>query len=151
VRAGFILGAGLAWRAADQTAAEIIESAFRRLGVERPSWLAGQPEFVEPIGGARFTCVRCGKAMPELAPQYAGRALYCGKVCAEAARTECKKAMGVQVDRATDLARRAAEKAARRKERERPCVVCGKTFVPDRPSRLACSNKCGCQVRYVKG
>jgi hypothetical protein len=39
VRAGFILGAGLAWRAADQTAAEIIGSAFKRLGVERPSWL----------------------------------------------------------------------------------------------------------------
>lgn len=139
------------WHDADAMARAVVSEALHKLGVSRPTWAQGQPEFVEPVGGPRETCVRCGGAIPELDPQYRDRALYCSHVCATGARTDRRKAIGDQNDWAGELARRAAEKASRQKERARACVVCGASFVPARPERVACSKKCGRMARYAKG
>ena len=86
VRAGlrsFYCLQGHEWQRADLYVSQIIEFAFARLGVTRPTWAQGQPEIDDT---QYFFCMGCSKPLP------AGRLKFC---C-----DECKGAFGLRKRRA---------------------------------------------------
>ena len=78
LRSAFVL-AGWQWSQADDVAAEIVAAAFRQLGVQRPTWKEGQPEFTQdgfaPI--LRTRCVHCGGRLPEEDRK------FCSEICSK--------------------------------------------------------------------
>ena len=144
VRGAFILSGGWPWQAADAAAAEIIESAFKRLGVSRPTWLQGQPEYVEVVDGDHMACLRCGKSLEGL-PAPTGRVRkYCSKQCLAAHNVYVNRRYGERLSRAEWAAKVAAETEARAAARTRTCPTCGGAFTVktrNHPKQF-CSSKC---------
>ena len=141
VRGAFILCAGMPWRAADTAAADIIESAFRRLGVSRPRWIEGQPEAVEPVV-ERLTCIACGGEIGETRNRNGGERRYCSAECRVAFLSRMRRRDEERATRAEWLAKQAAIKDANRPMRD--CQECGKPYRPNagtRPGKF-CSREC---------
>ncbi|MFG1463413.1 hypothetical protein V5F77_10980 [Xanthobacter sp. DSM 24535] len=68
---------GWAWRDADLAAEDVVDRALHRVGAERPTWKAGQPEFTQEgvIMVERFYCINCNSLLPE------GHWKFCGTIC----------------------------------------------------------------------
>ncbi|MGM0561060.1 MAG: hypothetical protein ACQETX_08345 [Pseudomonadota bacterium] len=71
---------GWSWKEADEAACDIVATALRRLGVTRPTWKAGQPEYTQdghsPI--ERTRCKRCHRQLPD------GHYKWCSNLCVQA-------------------------------------------------------------------
>ena len=120
---------------------------LRRLGIERPSWAQGQPEYVEPVAeGDRLGCANCGKTLPEDYHQTVPRK-FCSDLCRRAANNRRTAVLGVQRTWAEEVARRAAEAEAAKAKRERKCVVCGTAFQPHKATQEVCSRSCSNKLR----
>ena len=146
VRVAFVLQSWR-WRDADTAAAIIVDEALRRLGIERPSWAQGQPEYVEPVAeGDRLGCANCGKTLPEDYHQTVPRK-FCSDLCRRAANNRRTAVLGVQRTWAEEVARRAAEAEAAKAKRERKCVVCGTAFQPHKATQEVCSRSCSNKLR----
>ena len=77
IRAGLCLE-GWGWADADQAAADVVATALRQAGAQRPTWAEGQPEYVQLGAGAlieRTRCVTCKGTLPE------GHRKFCSDVC----------------------------------------------------------------------
>ena len=138
LRAGWCL-ASWPWREADAQAREVVEAAFRRLGVERPRWIDGQPEFVEPVGDLRVCCVRCGKPLPEDMPAKGRNRKYCSTLCKQAHGKHMERQDG---DRNTAAERRAAKAAEMAARLKRTCPECGKPLMTAKKRAKYCSRTC---------
>lgn len=68
---------GWQWIDADRAAIDIVASAHRLLGAERPDWYEGQREWTVEAGTLieRTRCARCHKKLPE------GNFKYCSRLC----------------------------------------------------------------------
>ena len=68
---------GWHWMDADRAAIDIVASALRFLGAERPDWYEGQREWTIEAGTLieRTRCARCHKKLPE------GNFKYCSRLC----------------------------------------------------------------------
>lgn len=71
---------GWSWSDADQAARDIMASAHRIAGAERPDWYEGQPEYTirEGVLIERTRCVKCHKPLPE------GHHKFCSRLCGDA-------------------------------------------------------------------
>lgn len=71
---------GVRWQDADDTARQVLASAFRTLRASRPDWDEGQPEWAIHAGTLieRTLCIRCKTPLP------AGHYKFCGDLCASA-------------------------------------------------------------------
>ncbi|HEY8067068.1 MAG TPA: hypothetical protein VIF40_20435 [Methylosinus sp.] len=134
---------GWPWGAADVAAADVVETALARVGAERPSWKAGQPEHTQqavlPI--EREFCVRCGKRLHD------GALKYCGDVCKKAAAVD-------QLARRYDEEKRARVKAYRAtwvaRQPARECPSCGRYFQPKMLDAKYCSTRCYQDARRLE-
>lgn len=50
---------GWGWQDADAIAADIVASALRQIGAQRPTWAEGQPEWSQQGAGALIDRIRC--------------------------------------------------------------------------------------------
>lgn len=73
---------GWKWSDADQAARDIIASAHRIAGAERPDWYEGQPEYTirEGVLIERSRCIKCHKPLPEENHK------FCSRLCGDAHR-----------------------------------------------------------------
>lgn len=76
---------GWHWQEADTIAADIVATALRRIGAQRPNWQQGQPEWTQdgfaPI--LRTRCVHCGRPLPE---SDGTNRIYCSEACSNVHR-----------------------------------------------------------------
>lgn len=116
LRSGLCLK-GHGWPLSDMEASALVAEAFFLLGPERPSWEAGQPDYVEP----RENCRWCRRPV---GPYRSG---LCSAHCA----TMWIMHREYQDDARTDAMRRKATKLLS-KERHAPraCKHCGTSFRP---------------------
>src|SRR5690606_914919 len=59
---------GWPWQDADAMAADIVATAMRQIGAQRPTWAEGQPEWSQQGAGAlieRTRCAHCGSPLPD--------------------------------------------------------------------------------------
>jgi endogenous inhibitor of DNA gyrase (YacG/DUF329 family) len=144
LRSGMCLAAW-PWREADAQAREVVGAALRRLGAERPRWIDGQPEVVEPVGELRSCCIRCGKMLPEDGPAKGAHRKYCSRECKQNQAAEAKR----KDHRRRSAAERAAADAAKMAARvRRPCPVCGKPIGKRDIEAKYCSRKCAGHGRW---
>lgn len=134
--------AGWRWGDADAEAELLTRAALQLVGARRPRWQEGQPEWTQDgyAPQTRERCKRCAKPLPE------GNYVFCGPICAKAAK----------VDRARDRdreERRIVEAAARaawtERQPEQACPCCGKAFRPKRTGQQFCSNACRLDARRL--
>jgi endogenous inhibitor of DNA gyrase (YacG/DUF329 family) len=149
LRSGMCLAAW-PWREADAQARQVVEDAFKRLGVERPRWIDGQPEFIEPVGELRSCCARCGKPLPEDMPDKGRNRKYCSQECKQNQAAEARRKEGRKLTQAEREAAAAATRAARL---ARPCAECGRPINRMEREAKYCSRACAGQDigRRVKG
>jgi hypothetical protein len=97
---------GYSWRVADAEAEALVAEAVGLLGLDRPTWEQGQPEYVEP----RDLCIRCGA--PIVGVNGASRAYrFCSEVCARSAREKHDFQRRSETDRVYAAAARIIKKA----------------------------------------
>lgn len=126
---------GWPWAVADREAADLVESALRRIGAERPSWKEGQPEWTQdgalPI--ERENCLRCRRPLPD------GHWKFCGRLCAKAWRYA-----RMDRDRIIELsAQRAAQREAWSAQQPmKACRHCGIYYRPRWLSQKYCGQSC---------
>lgn len=126
---------GWNWHDADTVAAEIVETALRQIGAQRPTWQQGQPEWTQDgvLRVERDNCVRCRSLLPE------GHRRYCSSMCASADQHARARATNAEAENARVYAYYAAWSA---KQPEQPCEVCRDMFRPKRPGNRFCSILC---------
>jgi hypothetical protein len=77
---------GWRWAEADTIAADIVATALRSIGAQRPAWKEGQPEYTQdgfaPI--LRTRCAHCGRPLPD---SDGTRRIHCSSVCANVRRS----------------------------------------------------------------
>lgn len=142
LRAGLCLD-GWKWQEADEAAAEIVTTALKQIGAQRPTWAEGQPEWQEPLT-ERLYCARCKKRLPPPSEDHNNGIprKYCSRLCLTAASHHRARLSGERMSRAERIAQWTAETAKRRKERVRPCERCGEPFLPTQNSVRFCSVQC---------
>jgi hypothetical protein len=124
---------GWPFHEADATAADIVSTALRRIGAQRPTWQQGQPEWQQfgyaPVEYTR--CLHCGGAIPPDRGSRNGSAVkYCSALCGQAAYMRKARRSGERMTMAEHLAALAARKKRTYLEREKQCEQCGQTFHP---------------------
>ncbi|RIK96976.1 MAG: hypothetical protein DCC74_08975 [Proteobacteria bacterium] len=77
---------GWRWQEADAIAADIVATALRSIGTQRPTWQQGQPEWTQegfaPV--LRTRCAHCGRQLPEIDGT---NRIYCSEVCSSVRRS----------------------------------------------------------------
>lgn len=126
---------GWKWSDADAVAAEIVAAALNVAGAKRPTWQEGQPEWTQPgaLPILRERCARCGTRLPE------GHRLWCGPVCAQAAKLDRQRR---DWDEASYAKWKAYHAAWRERQPERECEGCGRMFKPKRKEQRYCRYEC---------
>jgi hypothetical protein len=170
-----VLGHG--WSPADEEAAGVILAALKRLGrSERPSWLEGQPHYLDSYD----QCSWCKAPLDDL--QVARSERFCSTVCAQAAFSRRDylthanaDAMGRQAYRILQQAKTKprtcqhcgvtyhairegsdqkvcstrCRDASMRMIPDRQCLNCGCCFRPEKMARMHCSPKCAAEHRFA--
>lgn len=169
---------GWRWADADSTAAEIVATALRRIGAQRPTWLQGQREYTistdqcswcrgdltesDILRGRRFCSVECARARihykgrdQRISPSgdVMGNAAYYILKLAAAPERPCQHC-GRPYKSADRAARFCSQKCfaeASRTLADRTCAnpVCGKVFRPDKESSRFCSHACFIEGRSL--
>lgn len=126
---------GWSWPEADAVAVEIVTAALSIVGAKRPTWAQGQPEWTQPgvLPILRERCARCGKSLPE------GHRLWCGPVCARAAKMDRQRERWDEESYAKWKASKAAWIA---RQPDRGCQGCRRTFKPSRKGQRHCRYEC---------
>lgn len=127
------LGEGHSWAHSDLEAAALIDEAFDLMGVERPTWEAGQPNATT---GPDY-CQTCYSPLDDA--DQANHRRFCSDTCARVMKSQdwerwYKLQHGI-VNNAKYLAR--LEEIP-----ERPCTVCGAGFRSLKPETVTCSPEC---------
>lgn len=133
LRSSFCL-MGYGWQHAHHEASTIVASAITILGYARPTWVQGQPDYVE----ARDTCSWCEGAMPD---DLAGihRAKFCSSVCATSAIAHRHTHEGDKLRVVYETARQTIERS---KNPKRNCEHCERAFRPIFDNGRFCSHRC---------
>lgn len=118
---------GWRWADADSTAAEIVATALRRVGAQRPTWYQGQPEYTQEgyAPSARTLCARCGGPMLTVEARNGWQQRYCSILCRHGAELRNEAMSRAEYWQAL---RAAGE--VKRLERQRDCERCGTPFIP---------------------
>ena len=131
---------GWKWADADAAANEIVSAALNISGAKRPSWQEGQPEWTQPgaLPIPREWCARCGKRLPD------ENRMWCGEVCAKAARNERDQGRLDEEGRARRRASRSASDSKwQANQKEQECEGCGLIFRPkSRRGQRFCRIEC---------
>ncbi|RAH99851.1 hypothetical protein DLJ53_19085 [Acuticoccus sediminis] len=94
---------GKSWDVADTIAKDVVSRALAMIGAVRPTWLEGQPDYVQLGAGAqikRSRCVRCHKPLP------GEHTKFCGTLCANAHHMRLARLHQFNDQRAYDTAAR---------------------------------------------
>jgi hypothetical protein len=92
---------GWGWQDADDMAADIVATALRQIGAQRPTWAEGQPEWAQQGAGAlieRTRCIRCHSPLPE------GHFKFCCELCASAHQVAIGRMRDADERKAYDIA-----------------------------------------------
>lgn len=137
LRAGWCLRSW-PWRDADAQARAVVSEALHKLGVSRPTWLQGQREYAERVGGGFTFCATCGGVLEQ------GQKKYCSPDCHRAARVRRQRRDDASLASAEYGARLAAKKAGISARKTRTCVVCGSSFElrANKQAQDHCSTRC---------
>lgn len=127
---------GHGWAAADSEAAGLIDAAFMRMGIKRPSWEQGQREYTI----ASENCNWCAGELDEL--QIMRRQRFCSTVCAKSALQY--RDWQTTMHEST-IGKIAYRMIARSQNPARPCAHCGQSFHPwstgvQRYCSISCTN-----------
>jgi len=138
---------GWPWGHADAAAADVVQAALNLVGAKRPTWQQGQPEHTQEavLPVLRERCARCGKPLPDDAH---GQTKYCGPVCAKAAKADMDRRRAEETEHASQ---RAYQAAWTKKQPERECPGCGRSFQPKHHDTKYCSRKCFHDTRRFGG
>lgn len=144
LRSAFCL-LGYDWDRSDAEAAELIERAFRRIGVDRPTWQQGQREYTV----AREDCSWCGRVVPAELLKDGLSIKFCSDVCARSAyqwRDHGERRNASELSNAArNIILRVQNPLAR-------CANCGDEFRSTRASSIYCSQVCGAKAnRRLEG
>lgn len=129
---------GRPWSLADFEANEIVQAALKVIGAARPSWYAGQPEYLIP----RENCKRCGCALDD--EQIAGNRRYCSSLC-EASAKQYKADVDAKIEWLTKI--NASYHAAKALAEPRECEHCKSSFKTLKPLTRFCSKACAGAAR----
>lgn len=133
---------GHRWSRSDHEARCIVDEAFRLMGVERPSWERGQPEYAL----ASEYCNWCCTPMPEEYNKGTRAYRYCCSECANAARLVRLEQEGWAESVAGAAARRFI---LREQQPAKSCNHCGRSFRPNPHQPQAhCSFECWNDSRH---
>ena len=135
---------GWRWQDADANAALVIETAFKRMGVERPDWWQGQWEYAD-TDTSRGWCAhtRCHKPLPIDRKSSNGTPVkYCGIECKQAAHSARIQRDGNKYALAEWLAVCADRSHKTIEERSGNCEACGTPFLSRVASAKFCSHVC---------
>lgn len=134
---------GYSWQRSDEEASLLVNSAFTKMGVERPTWEQGQPEYTVP----RENCAWCYKALPEEYLTKKKNIRFCSSICAKA-MLEAKDT----IDRKRRHAFLGAITRLMNRENAEPvkCPNCNRLFRPERSARIYCSEECYGQSKIVR-
>lgn len=137
---------GWGWADADDAAVDVITRAMNIIGLVRPTWWQGQPEYADTDTSRGFCAApKCQRPIPIERGMTAGTAArYCSDFCKSAAHSARLYRDGPKTDLATYLAAQAAKSAETERQRSRNCAnaECGKFFVTKDPKRKYCSRSC---------
>lgn len=135
---------GYSWQRSDEEASLLINSAFKKMDVKRPTWEEGQREYTIP----RENCAWCGKRMPDDLLGTGRKFRYCSVVCIRAAFEGRAYADRTHYHKVKDEVSRLIYK---QKVESRRCLQCGKEFKPARGAKrkLYCSVECGNLSRRI--
>jgi hypothetical protein len=144
---------GMTWPAADTRAAAIIAKALRQLGISRPNWLEGQPEWTQDgfTPTTFYFCQRCGSPLSSEGQE---TQKYCSHLCRQAAHAELHRRLMRDFGEAETLAIMAARGEQRMNSTKlshiHACEGCGTPFTRSwRPGAARfCSNKCSGSRKY---
>jgi predicted nucleic acid-binding Zn ribbon protein/uncharacterized Zn-finger protein len=143
-----LLSVGFSWRDADANAMAVVGAALKELGVTRPSWMQGQPEWRDRDASHwRYRhCCTCGGMLDE---DQKGR--HCSTECAGVTakkrwQKDNREKMSV-LQKAWRTANPDKRKAATARSIERAdprdCKQCGSTFkVPNSKASEFCQPRC---------
>jgi len=132
---------GARWDQADNEAERVIDECFRRMGVERPSWMDGQRNHVD----RGDFCLRCGRPMADDAVTGGRLPLFCSDICATAALAAREND---ELILRNEVRKEAKRLVARESKPAKVCAQCGKLFHPAIPwgegyrKQLYCSHNC---------
>lgn len=129
---------GWPWSLADAEAELIVGAALTMAGAKRPTWKEGQPEWTQD-GHAPLTRERCKRCAKPLPPE---NFVYCGSVCAQAAKNESKRRWDLEQQSIAELSGRAIKQK---------CASCGSSFSPRRKGQQFCSPDCAYDARRPGG
>lgn len=142
-----LIFAGWRWADADGTAAEIVATALRRMGAQRPTWYQGQPAYTEQGYAPTLIeyCKRCHKPLPDPTTNGGWNTKFCSNAC----RRSFQRRGELMTQREYVEALKAASEV-KRLEREKTCPNCGTVFVPKKAlwppaphdTPRFCSNSC---------
>lgn len=136
LRSGLCLN-GLRWPLADLVAADLVASALREMGAQRPSFEQGQPEYVHEL----IYCAHCSRELGEDDVSANRARRYCSVECAKAAMAK----QSMRHREKNDKFKRSAQAIVyQAKIAERTCVECGGSFRPQSEGKAQkfCSQRC---------
>lgn len=137
LRSGLCLE-GYGWHRADMEADALVGEALHLIGATRPTWAAGQPEYV--IG--RENCANCRGPLDDEA--LARRDRFCCDECRTTMRTYRNDRFHYA---AAEAAKWAYQVACKEAAPERPCGWCGTLFRSMRPDVVTCSTEHAAKLR----
>jgi hypothetical protein len=132
---------GETWADADLNAQQVLQAAFWRLKIARPSWLEGQPEATR-LPGDRIYCANsdCQKVIEQTSLQVR---LYCSEECRTREKAKRYYRDNAETER---IQARAARVAQRALGEVRHCELCNRQFkaldVSGKKPQRFCSLKC---------
>jgi hypothetical protein len=134
LRRGLIL-TGCSWTAADKIAAWVVRRALHELNAVRPTWIQGQPEYLQDgvVVFERTRCLHCGWRLPE------GHFKFCSDRCNSAFR---QAVFGEDRREERAATRIAGREAFRAQAALRVCERCTLEYRPNYSKQRFCSVIC---------
>lgn len=128
---------GRKWAWADFEANEIVQTALNQIGAQRPSWYAGQPEYLVPDENCRN--INCGRPLDD--EDIAEGRRYCSEWC-KAATLQYRYNTHRYIERLTEI--NAWYHVRKQTVEPRQCALpsCGKVFRSQHKDVQHCSHSC---------
>jgi hypothetical protein len=135
---------GWSWMDADAAAADVLSASLSQIGMTRPTWWQGQPEYADTDTSRGFCSYRrCGRPIPiERGIRNGKPVKYCSDHCGHMVHAETIRRDGHKFTLAEYLAACSARTAETLRTHSRNCDQCGTFFATSNADRKYCSRGC---------